>query len=785
MREEYLKPSSDRAASTPTEPSIVGRLPTPAMLLSLRTHGFVTTDGWGPSGVGAASPSIFTNGGDSPTAGDGRPYSIDFMAMGLGDLGNSASESASGPVSICGLQPQLRFSTAGQLAHEVAALHLLGRGGYGVVLSGNWKQEGRVAVKVLVSDEKSWMDSCYKEAVLSKCLAHPNCLQTYDFQSAVLTEADVQRARASWEAAHTAVHSGARDVVSGNKGAGAGGSLSAMNGGDGAVEADARMDSFELLPPPCGSLPEAGCAGARLGTTGSCTDLWQVLFMLGARAGQFLTLIVMEYAEVGTLQRAISAGAFREGGRLSKWAALRSLLVTAKEIAGGMCLLHSYKIIHGDLSPTNVMLRASRIDKRGFVAKVADFGLSKVTASGVARTEEYAGQAQYLAPECLDYEARLASDVFAFGVLLYEMAVGCKAFAEYQPAQILVGRITGDLELHWPAEAPAEVRALAERCMQLDPDVRPSFREVVEELRRQDNEAKMAHRQYNARRRSTMEGLASGGPLPAVRQMSSLGPHRSSTALGTCTPRNAGNGTGSGMMPAGCFGAGCASGAAATISAYACISSACGAVPSSSTSGCQGLRSSDQTPHTASHAGGAPGGGSSSVFSVTPLHHESPMAYFATTPGDSITNLVPGVAKPPTAASALLGMAPFATSAASSAELPALLLAPGQPAHLQMNITHRQHSPAVMQLLAPAPAALSAPAMVTMTPVPPSQVRGLAVPVPVAPAAYSYYALAGISPAGPVAKLETIASGEIHLLERSLASANSSQVLRRSLESAR
>jgi hypothetical protein len=33
--------------------------------------------------------------------------------------------------------------------------------------------------------------------------------------------------------------------------------------------------------------------------------------MLGARAGQFLTLIVMEYAEVGTLQRAIAAGAFR------------------------------------------------------------------------------------------------------------------------------------------------------------------------------------------------------------------------------------------------------------------------------------------------------------------------------------------------------------------------------------------------------------------------------------------------------------------------------------------
>lgn len=44
-------------------------------------------------------------------------------------------------------------------------------------------------------------------------------------------------------------------------------------------------------------------------------------------------------------------------------------------------------------------------------AQVADFGLSKVTLSGVARTDGWEGQAHYLAPECLDSEARLASDV--------------------------------------------------------------------------------------------------------------------------------------------------------------------------------------------------------------------------------------------------------------------------------------------------------------------------------------------------------------------------------------
>ncbi len=43
--------------------------------------------------------------------------------------------------------------------------------------------------------------------------------------------------------------------------------------------------------------------------------------------------------------------------------------------------------------------------------QAADFGLSKVTLSGVARVDGWEGQAHCLAPECLDSEARLASDV--------------------------------------------------------------------------------------------------------------------------------------------------------------------------------------------------------------------------------------------------------------------------------------------------------------------------------------------------------------------------------------
>ncbi|GLC42068.1 hypothetical protein PLESTB_001064600 [Pleodorina starrii] len=489
---------------------VPARSPNPTILFSLRQlqMAFIS-----PSDCASATQQHSPFATDPSCGTDLRPSSLDLIGLGL--LGcdlTATSADSSDPLSASGLNPQLRFVNACKLGEEVQDLQLLGRGGYGMVMSGNWRQEGRVAVKVLLGDEDKWMESCYKEAVLSKMLAHPNILQTYDFQVAILTPADVARSRASWEQQQAAQRAAAAAAQSQDE------PLSCST--TKLPYADLRADSFELLPPLCASTqcPEAGAGADRASASHTAIDLWQVLFMLGARPGQFVTLIIMEYAEVGTLQRAISAGAFRESARLSKWGALRSLLVTAKEIAGGMCLLHSYKIIHGDISATNVMLRASRIDKRGFVAKVADFGLSKVTLSGVTRTDDCAGQVQYLAPECLDHEARLASDVFAFGVLLHEMAVGRKAFGEYSPAQILAGRVTGQLQLVWPpeVEVAAGVRELAERCMRTDPEERPSFREVVEELRRQDAEAKAQHRQHSARRRAAADGLSAAATLAAA-----------------------------------------------------------------------------------------------------------------------------------------------------------------------------------------------------------------------------------------------------------------------------
>lgn len=52
----------------------------------------------------------------------------------------------------------------------------------------------------------------------------------------------------------------------------------------------------------------------------------------------------------------------------------RALLRTAQEIAKGVDYIHSFGIIHGDLKLGNVLLKTHRVDRRGYVAKVADFG---------------------------------------------------------------------------------------------------------------------------------------------------------------------------------------------------------------------------------------------------------------------------------------------------------------------------------------------------------------------------------------------------------------------------
>lgn len=60
--------------------------------------------------------------------------------------------------------------------------------------------------------------------------------------------------------------------------------------------------------------------------------------------------------------------------------------------------LHSLNVVHCDLKPENILLRSSSLDTRGFVAKIADFGLSRVVGSEGVFVRNSGGTINYVAP---------------------------------------------------------------------------------------------------------------------------------------------------------------------------------------------------------------------------------------------------------------------------------------------------------------------------------------------------------------------------------------------------
>ena len=126
--------------------------------------------------------------------------------------------------------------------------------------------------------------------------------------------------------------------------------------------------------------------------------------------------IVSEFVAGQTLRARISAG------RLPVREAVEILLGVAR----GLAAAHSLGIVHRDLKPENVMLTT------GGRVKIVDFGIASVSgSSGLTRTGIILGTPGYMSPEQLSGQpADARSDVFALGVLLYEMVGGRPPFGD-------------------------------------------------------------------------------------------------------------------------------------------------------------------------------------------------------------------------------------------------------------------------------------------------------------------------------------------------------------------
>jgi hypothetical protein len=175
------------------------------------------------------------------------------------------------------------------------------------------------------------------------------------------------------------------------------------------------------------------------------------------------TFVVMEYVSGPSL-----ASILADHPRGLPPAEVRAWL---KGLVEGVTYLHEHGIVHRDLKPANLFLEDG-------VVKIGDYGLSKSLAgSAEAGMSENVGTCYYMAPEISRGRYHKPIDIYAIGVILYEMLTGRVPFEGETTQEVLWKHLTDQP----PIEAiPEPFRAVLRRAMAKDPSLRPqSARELL------------------------------------------------------------------------------------------------------------------------------------------------------------------------------------------------------------------------------------------------------------------------------------------------------------------
>jgi eukaryotic-like serine/threonine-protein kinase len=244
-----------------------------------------------------------------------------------------------------------------------------------------------------------------------------------------------------------------------------------------------RTVAIKVLPPQSSKNPEMkqrfereAQAIAGLNHPHICT-----LHDVGHQDG--IDYLVMEYLEGETLAHRLERGALR----------LDEALKAAVEIADALDKAHRQGVVHRDLKPSNVMLAKSG-------TKLLDFGLAKLTepqrpaavSTLATRTDLTAqgtilGTLQYMAPEQLEGgEADSRTDIFAFGVVLYEMVTGRKAFDGKSQASLISAIMSSDPQPPSSLQpmTPPLLDHVVKTCLAKDPELRwQTARDLLTQLK--------------------------------------------------------------------------------------------------------------------------------------------------------------------------------------------------------------------------------------------------------------------------------------------------------------
>ncbi|KAK8887659.1 hypothetical protein M9Y10_038712 [Tritrichomonas musculus] len=190
-------------------------------------------------------------------------------------------------------------------------------------------------------------------------------------------------------------------------------------------------------------------------------------------------VIITDYLPKGTLNDLIKLE--RQSTSDEKWNDTQKLIIIYG-IASAMSYLHSHNIIHRDLKPDNILVDDN------LNPKIADFGLSKInqsdqTSSSMVSTLGLKGTIAYIPPEILnDYDYTKEGDVYAFSMIVYEIMTNIEPFKNCGMST-LISKVSKGIRPDLDQPIPESYKNLIEKCWSQDPSNRPSFEEIVKELK--------------------------------------------------------------------------------------------------------------------------------------------------------------------------------------------------------------------------------------------------------------------------------------------------------------
>lgn len=140
----------------------------------------------------------------------------------------------------------------------------------------------------------------------------------------------------------------------------------------------------------------------------------------------------------------------------------------ARSVAEALAVVHAAGLVHRDVKPSNILLRASG------EPVLSDFGVAAMVQDVIAERRltppnTLLGTADYLAPEVIaGAPAYARADIYSLGIVLYEMLTGLVPFAGRDPIQMLRAHCEESIP-ELPAEVPVEVRRIVQRAVESDP----------------------------------------------------------------------------------------------------------------------------------------------------------------------------------------------------------------------------------------------------------------------------------------------------------------------------